>query len=89
MMAGMRFQNSYYAAGTKTPLFVVKSELPDKVTLYNDEEEIDSDDSVESDDDDGYTIQCGVEGDVEPQIAIFAGGQRIMGAEEDDCKLDD
>ncbi len=58
--------------------------------LYSDGEGLGGSDSVEADGEDGFTIQCGVEGDVEPpEIALYAGAQRVMGAEEDECSKDD
>ncbi len=62
--------------------------MPDKVSLTSDGDSVKSGDSLEADGGE-YEIECSADGDVEPTFALFAGAQRIIGAEEDDCNEGD
>ncbi len=65
------------------------AELPDKILVYSDDKSIEGGDSVETDGDDGYVIECAAEGGTEPNFALFAGSQRVVGAKKKSCKKDD
>ena len=61
-------------------------ELPDEIKLRSGRNDLEDEDDEVEPERDGFKVTCSVEGgEPEPEIRLYAGGERVI-AEEDDCR---